>query len=695
MAENVTNKNKPQASNKYSLYAGREEAVNWGQVAVNLTKGLETIRDQRAAAKQKIIDDTNTAMTELSEIADVQSGSMNTLLIDGSDFSKNTLQANMDLVRRGLLDPKDYMLIMQQQKDGYKSLSNYAKNYDAKYQEGMARIQDGSASNLEEFFRGTGFSFGNVKNKKLWTDPASGELFLVEMKDDGTGKFVLPDRATNPDAYSSPSSMVNMIGFQEDSADLNEDVKNIVTNNLAEVVTATITSYNVLSGGKDVKSIEDFRQLFEDVEGAGFENADGSKMTFDDWMTQQAKGVVGNANKAAEYLMNAGMGYSFTMDEAEAAADPLKILAKSDGGPPQITLTDEQIKAAENLAKNQINSQLDSVVKINAGLGGQQESSSNQTERKENETTAGYISDLNTVLTGDVATAKQTLQGLIETRNVQNKANNQPTIDGFDMTEDYIIFYISDGNNIRRERGTFDDPGTADVDEGTKTSISQDIAGIYDVLVPGGQGVKTGLSDQQIFDFIKDQKINIGTEAGDGFGIGESLTEIDNIGTTTQKKFTDGSTGTILSIVDKLIGDEVSPLTDTDEQVRDVVEQSFTNFQTKQSRINQQRAGITDLKFNNKGADEISITFMLNGEEEEIMVGKKISDEYVTKETIAQAIADALNKFNKMAYDEAIKKGGSRGARKTFKEWQADNKKEANESFQDYVKRYYNSYTLN
>ena len=695
MAENVTNKNKPQASNKYSLYAGREEAVNWGQVAVNLTKGLETIRDQRAAAKQKIIDDTNTAMTELSEIADVQSGSMNTLLIDGSDFSKNTLQANMDLVRRGLLDPKDYMLIMQQQKDGYKSLSNYAKNYDAKYQEGMARIQDGSASNLEEFFRGTGFSFGNVKNKKLWTDPASGELFLVEMKDDGTGKFVLPDRATNPDAYSSPSSMVNMIGFQEDSADLNEDVKNIVTNNLAEVVTATITSYNVLSGGKDVKSIEDFRQLFEDVEGAGFENADGSKMTFDDWMTQQAKGVVGNANKAAEYLMNAGMGYSFTMDEAEAAADPLKILAKSDGGPPQITLTDEQIKAAENLAKNQINSQLDSVVKINAGLGGQQESSSNQPERKENETTAGYISDLNTVLTGDVATAKQTLQGLIETRNVQNKANNQPTIDGFDMTEDYIIFYMSDGNNIRRERGTFDDPGTADVDEGTKTSISQDIAGIYDVLVPGGQGVKTGLSDQQIFDFIKDQKINIGTEAGDGFGIGESLTEIDNIGTTTQKKFTDGSTGTILSIVDKLIGDEVSPLTDTDEQVRDVVEQSFTNFQTKQSRINQQRAGITDLKFNNKGADEISITFMLNGEEEEIMVGKKISDEYVTKETIAQAIADALNKFNKMAYDEAIKKGGSRGARKTFKEWQADNKKEANESFQDYVKRYYNSYTLN
>ena len=699
MAENVKNKVTPGASNKYSLYAGREETVNWGQVAVNLTKGLNTIAKEREAAKQKIIDDTNAAMSELSEIADVQSGSMNSILIDGSDFSKNTLQANMDLVRRGLLDPKDYMLIMQQQKDGYKSLSNYAKNYDAKYQEGMARIQDGSASNLEEYFRGTGFSFGNVKNKKLWTDPASGELFLVEMQPDpdNPGKFILPDRNQMPGAYASPSSMVNMIGFQEDSADLNEDVKNIVTNNLAEVVTATISSYNVLSGGKDVKSIEDFRQLFEDVEGAGFENADGSKMTFDDWMTQQAKGVVGNANKAAEYLMNAGMGYSFTMDEAEAAADPLKILAKSDGGPPQITLTDEQIKAAENLAKNQINSQLDSVVKINAGLGGQQESAANQGERKENETTAGYISDLNTVLTGDVATAKQTLQGLIETRNTQNVANNQPTIEGFDMTKDYIIFYMSDGNNIRRERGTFDDPDTADVDEGSKTSISQDIAGIYDILVPGAQGVKTGLSDQQIFDFIKNQKINIGTEAGEGFGIGESLTEIDNIGVTTTKEFTDGSSGTILSIVDDEHGNKISPgpLADTDQEVAETVQKVFTQFQTKQSRINQQRAGITDLSFNDAGGNNITITFKIDGEEQTIQVGDKIAAAYTKKETIAQAISDALNKFNKLAYDEATKKTGTRGARKMFKDWQVDNPREEGESFQDYVKRYYNSYTLN
>ena len=51
MAENVDNKNRPTASNKYSLYAGREEAVNWGQVAADVTKGLTAIRDQREAQR--------------------------------------------------------------------------------------------------------------------------------------------------------------------------------------------------------------------------------------------------------------------------------------------------------------------------------------------------------------------------------------------------------------------------------------------------------------------------------------------------------------------------------------------------------------------------------------------------------------------------------------------------------------------
>jgi len=679
MAENVTNKNKPQASNKYSLYAGREEAVNWGQVAVNLTKGLETIRDQRAAAKQKIIDDTNSAMTELSEIADVQSGSMNTLLIDGSDFSKNTLQANMDLVRRGLLDPKDYMLIMQQQKDGYKSLSNYAKNYDAKYQEGMARIQDGTASNLEEFFRGTGFSFGNVKNKKLWTDPASGELFLVEMQPDpnNPGKFILPDRGSMPDAYSSPSSMVNMIGFQEDSADLNEDVKNIVTNNLAEVVTATITSYNVLSGGKDVKSIEDFRQLFEDVEGAGFENADGSKMTFDDWMTQQAKGVVGNANKAAEYLMNAGMGYSFTMDEAEAAADPLKILAKSDGGPPQITLTDEQIKAAENLAKNQINSQLDSVVKINAGLGGQQERAETTGEinqKNVDDNVNGYLNDLNRVLTDtDLVSAESQLKKLIQQRNEQNIDKGNPVINNVDITDDIILIEFDGREPIQIQRRKYNDDGTI----AGETTLQEDIASLYDVLSPFGDKEGYDLSTTEVTKRIEDN-VSLG-DRGENRNVGfEEAKEDASTDNTSAKVYDiDGTDETIADYLKNKGGMDDTTTGNRNAEIQRVLNQTINRFLSASDKQAFADAGFTGLKIDVSGTGTNNkITLIYNkpdgdGNMQEVREVIGTGRDGTTMEQLADSIADGMNKVNEDANKN--RKQGGQTFRPTLMKYLKDN----------------------
>ena len=87
--------------------------------------------------------------------------------------------------------------------------------------------------------------------------------------------------------------------------------------------------------------------------------------------------------------------------------------------------------------------------------------------------------------------------------------------------------------------------------------LSKDIAGIYDILVPGGTGIKTGLSDNEIFDIIDDNKIQLG-DSGEGFGIGETITEIDNIGSTSEKRLPDNSTTTILEIVDDEHGDKIS-----------------------------------------------------------------------------------------------------------------------------------------
>tara|TARA_Y100000114_G_scaffold145136_1_gene154503 strand:- start:23306 stop:25387 length:2082 start_codon:yes stop_codon:yes gene_type:complete len=691
MAENVKNKVTPGASNKYSLYAGREETVNWGQVAVNLTKGLNTIAKEREAAKQKIIDDTNAAMTELSEIADVQSGSMNSILIDGSDFSKNTLQANMDLVRRGLLDPKDYMLIMQQQKDGYKSLSNYAKNYDAKYQEGMARIQDGSASNLEEYFRGTGFSFGNVKNKKLWTDPGTGELFLVEMQPDpdNPGKFILPDRNEMPGAYASPSSMVNMIGFQEDSKNLSEDVKNMVTANLAEVVTATISSYSVLSGGKDVTSIEDFRQLFDDVEGAGFTDAQGNKMSYDDWMTQQAKGVVGNANGAAEYLMNANMGYFFTDDKKVAESNPLAILAVSDGGPPQVTISDKQMEAAENLAKNQINSQLDSVVKVNAGLGGQQERAQTTGEiNQENidDNINGYLNDLNRVLTDtDLQSAESQLQKLIQQRNEQNIKSKNPVINNVDITDDVILIEFDGREPIQIQRRKYNDDGTV----AGETTLQEDIASLYDVLSPFGDKEGYDLSTTEV-----DKRIEGNVSLGDrgenrNVGFEEARADASTDNTSAKIYDIDGTDETILDYLRDEGGMSETTTGNRNAEIQRVLTQTINRFLSASDKQAFADAGFTGLKIDVSGTgtnNKITLIYKKpggGGTVEEVREVIGTGRDGTTMEQLADAIADGMNKVNEDANKNRVKKGQT--FRPTLMQYLKDNPEK---TAKDYKQQY-------
>jgi hypothetical protein len=693
MAEN---RQKPTASNKYSLYSGREEAVNWGQVAVDLTKGLEGIRDSRAAAKQKIIDDTNAAMDKLSEIADLQAPSMNSLIIDGSDFSKNTLQANMDLVKRGLLDPKDYMLIMQQQKDGYKSLSNYAKNYDAKYKEGIERIKNGEASNLEEFFRGTGFSFGNTKNKKLWSDPATGQLLLVEMEPDpdNPGQFRLPSREKNPGAYTTPASMLNLINFQENSRDLNEDVANLVTNNLAEVVTSTITSYSVLSGGKDVKSIEDFRQLFDDVEGEGFTDAQGNKMTFDSWLESQAKGVVSDSNAAAEYLINAGLGFSFTDDPEVAKKDSKKILVNTgEGQTPTLTLTDEQQAEAIRLAKNQINSQLDSVVKVNAGLGGQQERA--QTTGEINQDTLdsninGYLGDLNVVLTDtDLKSAQGRLNKLIQQRNEQNIKNGNPVITNVDITDDIILVEFDGREPIRITRTEYDEKDEVS----QQTSLQEDIASLYDVLSPFGDKEGYDLSATEVAQRVNDN-ITLGDRGKDrkvgfeeAFTPGATDLTSSSVGAGDQSISEYYRDKTTMS--DTTAGDSMS-------EIQREMNKALGVFFDENMKTNFAQAGFTNPKI---------IVKMKPATEEDRKAGKYAQTEmaYITyndaegnpvevelgttkrntpMEDLANYTATAINKIN-----EAVNEKGGGGAQtfeETYPEWK---KKNPGKTYQDFVNR--------
>ena len=502
MAERENN-DKATAANQYSVYVNRDTQatqVNWGQIAKDLTTGANAIRDGREAKKQAITDATSKAMNDLAQIADVDNQSLGKLLINGSDFSKKTLMANMELLRNGGLDPKDYQLIMQSQLDGYKNLSLYAEGADAKYQEAMARLELGEsgesiASDLEMTWNEGTFGFGNLRNKRLITNPKNGELVLVTMEDDGSGNLVMPDPETNPEAFQNTAYLNVATDFKLDRRNTNA-LADTITENLADVISSTAENYSVLSGGGQVTSISDFRQLFdiEDPDGKSYmdlRNDDGSKMTYKQFMSDQVDSITGDKTDLGS--MNAmqvltGAGYKMVQSEAEAKKKGISkyVIYKNVNGRPEIKLTTEQMTEARNIAKRAIESRIDLKIKQTQEMSGQQERSKSSVDvglDDRNKKASNLYSTVGDFVTGDPNKSSSAATTLA---NIYNKSRgSNPEITG--QIERVIGDIQEDGKAKVTYRIPFSD-GVQEIDarssDGTLKTPTMIVEEMYDIVNP-------------------------------------------------------------------------------------------------------------------------------------------------------------------------------------------------------------------
>jgi hypothetical protein len=443
MAENT---DRPTGANAYSIYVQRDvEAtqVNWSEIAKNLTQGAEAIRDSREAKKQAINDATQKALEDLSKIAGTDAQSLGKLLLNGSQFSKKTLMENTELLRAGLLDPNDYQLIMQQQLDSYKNLSEYVKGADAKYKIAMERLaagEDGNAiaSDLEISWNEGTFGFGDLKNKRLITNPRNGELVLVTMVDDGTGNLVLPDPDKRPDLYQNTAYINIRSDFKLDRRNTNTLADGIV-DNLATVITSSVGAYSAIGGGGVVTSIEDFRQMFDNKEMQNYlslENDDGSGMTYDQFMSDQVSAITGDASdlnsmNAAQVLSGAGYKFVQSAEEAKAKGITKYIIYKNVDGRPEVELTEGQMTEARNIARRAIESRIDLKIKQTQPDTGEQERAETSTEagiKDRDASRANLYATVDNLVSGDTNEASSAGTTLANIYN--SKRGDRPEITG-------------------------------------------------------------------------------------------------------------------------------------------------------------------------------------------------------------------------------------------------------------------------
>lgn len=355
---------------KYQIYAERDTNranIDWGTVAGTLSKGLDAIRQDREARKQQIEDDTVDAMNKLNEVPDVNNQTLSALIINGSEQSKRELQARMDLVRRGIIKPKDYKLFMNAQQNGYKSLSEVVKNYDKYYVETMKAIETGDTSNLNEYMADTVEQFGNIKDKVLWTNPTNGQLQLVSMIPDGKGGYKMPDPRKNPELFQNPNNINTIMRFNEKRKELQNEAKK---------VTDTIASY-IRSSVNDgsVTKVKDFRN--QTIGGKSYKQ----------WMDSQVGFLTSNDNDIAQILTGSGRGYQFAASLAEfkekhpGLDESLFIKVDNSSGKPVLSINKQQKEVAEQLAREAIDSQIDSEITKTPGFDKDRSSSATQRDR--------------------------------------------------------------------------------------------------------------------------------------------------------------------------------------------------------------------------------------------------------------------------------------------------------------------------
>lgn len=416
--------------NQYSIRAEKDlekSNVNWSQVASDLTKTVDKVRDDRQTRKKELDDATTTAMNNLNEIVPVDNQTLGTMVLNTSNASKEALQIQNDLMKNGQIKPNDYMKFQQRLSDQWSSWNNSVKNWDASYKVAMERVQNGTASAQEIFINELTQSFGNVNGLQMYVNPETGDMSLVRMNEDGS----MPDPKKNPDAYMSMNYINQRMNQQVDSVDVSAEVAPSV-DRFANVIRMEINSANGA-----YTSYEDFRQMDD----------------FDKMINDQVNAFTTDPNNVASILADNVGGYSFTQNPDEAKDDPKKILLQNNSNGQLIPqITDEQLAEAKSYTRTAMESQLDSKMDYDKGARFDPTRKSAQDYGKNRDKVAGYMGNANRLQTSNDEEFELVSRDVIADVNAQaGEGDNR--IEKIDRNADeFIVTVVDSRGRTRQER---------------------------------------------------------------------------------------------------------------------------------------------------------------------------------------------------------------------------------------------------
>lgn len=190
----------------YYKWAERQAdtTINWAEVGKNLSDTLKeevAIRELKKAA----IDEKTRQLSDTLEsfpMGDFEPA--NQMALDFANSAQETLLIQDNLLKSGLLKPRDYTIMRQNLNDGTKTMFDLSKVYQEEFQRKQERAKSLNPAERSQYMESWMMEqmegLGNLRQTKAVINPTDGQVTLgklVEKEINGETVLVLSDKETD------------------------------------------------------------------------------------------------------------------------------------------------------------------------------------------------------------------------------------------------------------------------------------------------------------------------------------------------------------------------------------------------------------------------------------------------------------------------------------------------------------------
>ena len=173
---------------EYSQYQATNP-IDWGNITQNILEKLDKVEEGREAKRVELDKQYSDVVSIVDKYQGSKSPTFNQFVMDGANNVRNSLYEQNQLLKRGMITPSEYSRIVSTTRDGWGRLADLTKQYDANYEEGLKRIEEGKAAGQELYQRQMTADLLNLKGKTTFINPKDGRMYIAKV-DPATGKVV-------------------------------------------------------------------------------------------------------------------------------------------------------------------------------------------------------------------------------------------------------------------------------------------------------------------------------------------------------------------------------------------------------------------------------------------------------------------------------------------------------------------------